>query len=114
MNMYISLWKSLACPIKTVMQMHANSYDTDGPALLYHLLWQYTGTANSIIHDQYFCLNNLSNKLGDLKFDVDKFCNYAIKTLIKLQDTGDDDKQAALKLYEALITTKNNSFNLEI
>eukprot|EP00957_Ditylum_brightwellii_P030855 2337954-Ditylum_brightwellii.AAC.1 len=38
-NMYISLWKSLACPIKTAMQMHANSHDTDSPALLYHLLW---------------------------------------------------------------------------
>eukprot|EP00957_Ditylum_brightwellii_P044608 3382304-Ditylum_brightwellii.AAC.1 len=69
--MYISLWKSLARPIKTAMQMHANSHDTDGPALLYHLLWQYTGTADSVIHNQQLCLNNLSNKLGDLKFDVD-------------------------------------------
>eukprot|EP00957_Ditylum_brightwellii_P020208 1524080-Ditylum_brightwellii.AAC.1 len=31
-----------------------------------------------------------------------------------LQDTGGDDKQAALKLYEALVMTKNNSFNSEI
>eukprot|EP00957_Ditylum_brightwellii_P006845 518417-Ditylum_brightwellii.AAC.1 len=45
-NMYISLWKALACPIKTAMQMHDNSHDTDGPALLYHLLWQYICTAN--------------------------------------------------------------------
>eukprot|EP00957_Ditylum_brightwellii_P063588 4827045-Ditylum_brightwellii.AAC.1 len=35
-NMYISLWKSLACPIKTAMQMHANSHITDSFALLYH------------------------------------------------------------------------------
>eukprot|EP00957_Ditylum_brightwellii_P091958 7001766-Ditylum_brightwellii.AAC.1 len=66
-NMYISLWKSLTRPIKTAMQMHANSHDTDVPALLYHLLWQYTGTANSIIHDQQLCLNKFNN----LKFDVD-------------------------------------------
>eukprot|EP00957_Ditylum_brightwellii_P042311 3204108-Ditylum_brightwellii.AAC.1 len=38
-NMYTSLWKSIARPIKTAMQMHANSHNTDGPALLYHLLW---------------------------------------------------------------------------
>eukprot|EP00957_Ditylum_brightwellii_P036160 2739307-Ditylum_brightwellii.AAC.1 len=63
------------------MQIHANSHDTDGLALLYHLLWQYTGTANSIICDQQLCLNNLSNKLGDLKFDVDKFYNYAAKRI---------------------------------
>eukprot|EP00957_Ditylum_brightwellii_P114276 8712997-Ditylum_brightwellii.AAC.1 len=81
-NMYISLWKSLAHLIKTAMQMHADSHDTDSLALLYHLLWQYTATANSIIHDQQLCLNNLSNKLGGLKCDVDKFCNYAVKMLI--------------------------------
>eukprot|EP00957_Ditylum_brightwellii_P174781 13308186-Ditylum_brightwellii.AAC.1 len=63
------------------MQMHANSYNTDDPALLYHLLWQYTGTANNIICDQQLCLNNLSTKLGNLKFDVDKICGYAAKTL---------------------------------
>eukprot|EP00957_Ditylum_brightwellii_P171694 13070945-Ditylum_brightwellii.AAC.1 len=38
-NMYISLWKSRACLIKTVMQIHANRHDTDSPALLYHFLW---------------------------------------------------------------------------
>eukprot|EP00957_Ditylum_brightwellii_P186223 14176926-Ditylum_brightwellii.AAC.1 len=75
--MYILLWKSLARPVKAVMQVHANSHDTDGPALLYHLLPQYTGTAESVIHDQQLRLNNLSNKLMDLKFDINKFCNYA-------------------------------------
>eukprot|EP00957_Ditylum_brightwellii_P161072 12263442-Ditylum_brightwellii.AAC.1 len=114
MNMYISLWKSLACPIKTAMQMHVNSYNTDGPALLYHLLWQYTGTAGNVIRDQQLCLNNLSNKLCNLKFDVDKFCNYVAETLKMLHNTSGDNKQAALKLYKALATTKNDSFNSEI
>eukprot|EP00957_Ditylum_brightwellii_P033657 2551112-Ditylum_brightwellii.AAC.1 len=86
--MYISMWKSLDCPIKIAMQMHANSHDTDGPALLYHILWQYTDTTNSIICDQQLCLDNLSTKLDNLKFDVDKFCNYATKTLKMLQDAG--------------------------
>eukprot|EP00957_Ditylum_brightwellii_P195271 14876724-Ditylum_brightwellii.AAC.1 len=44
-NMYILLWKSLACLVKTAMQVHANSHDTGSPALLYHLLRQYTSTA---------------------------------------------------------------------
>eukprot|EP00957_Ditylum_brightwellii_P084582 6431816-Ditylum_brightwellii.AAC.1 len=101
-NMYISLWKSLAHPIKTAMKVHADSHDTDSPALLYHLLWQYTGTANNIIHDQQLHLNNLPNKLGDFKFDVDKFCNYAAEMLKTLCDAGGNNKQAALKLYEAL------------
>eukprot|EP00957_Ditylum_brightwellii_P187161 14254849-Ditylum_brightwellii.AAC.1 len=96
------------------MQMHANSHNTDSPALLYHLLWQYTGTAGSIIRDQQLCLNNLSNKLSNLKFDVYKFCNYTAKTLKTLRDAGSDNKQAALKLYKSLATTKNNSFNSEI
>eukprot|EP00957_Ditylum_brightwellii_P077783 5910947-Ditylum_brightwellii.AAC.1 len=96
------------------MQMHANNHDTDGSALLYHLLWQYTGTANIIIRDQQLRLNNLSNKLGDLKFDVNKFCDYAAKMLKTLCDTGGGNKQAALKLYKALVTTKNNIFNSEI
>eukprot|EP00957_Ditylum_brightwellii_P052376 3972267-Ditylum_brightwellii.AAC.2 len=114
MNMYISLWKSLAYPIKTAMQMHTSSCNTDGPALLYYLLWQYTGTANSVIRDQQLCLNNLSNKLNNLKFDVDKFCNFTAKTLKMLCNAGGNDKQVFLKLYEALVTTKNDSFNLEI
>eukprot|EP00957_Ditylum_brightwellii_P055307 4191998-Ditylum_brightwellii.AAC.1 len=96
------------------MQMYANSHGTDSPALLYHFLWQCTGTANSVICNQQLRLNNLSKKLGNLKFDVDKFCDYAAKMLKTLCDAGGDDKQAALKLYEALITTKNDSFNLEI
>eukprot|EP00957_Ditylum_brightwellii_P162689 12388868-Ditylum_brightwellii.AAC.1 len=65
MNMYILLWKSLACPVKTTMQVHADSDDTDSSALLYHLLQQYTGTAESAIRDQQLRLNNLSNKLPD-------------------------------------------------
>eukprot|EP00957_Ditylum_brightwellii_P195687 14909769-Ditylum_brightwellii.AAC.1 len=95
-------------------QMHTNIHDTDGLALLYHLLWQYTGTADSLICDQQLRLNNLSNKLGDLKFDVDKFCDYAAGMLKTLHNAGGDDKQAALKLYKALTTTKNDRFNSEI
>eukprot|EP00957_Ditylum_brightwellii_P188717 14365305-Ditylum_brightwellii.AAC.1 len=44
-NMYIALWKSFTHPIKTAMQTIANDNDMDGPALLYHILRQYTGTA---------------------------------------------------------------------
>eukprot|EP00957_Ditylum_brightwellii_P079887 6075908-Ditylum_brightwellii.AAC.1 len=42
-NMYIVLLKSFAHPIKTTMQTIANDKETDGPALLHHLLCQYTG-----------------------------------------------------------------------
>eukprot|EP00957_Ditylum_brightwellii_P079170 6021241-Ditylum_brightwellii.AAC.1 len=44
-NMYITLWKSFACPIKTAMQTFANDNETGSPALLYHLLCHYTSTA---------------------------------------------------------------------
>eukprot|EP00957_Ditylum_brightwellii_P082444 6268307-Ditylum_brightwellii.AAC.1 len=48
-NMYIALWKSFVCSIKLVMQTYADNNEIDGPALLCHLLWQYTGTAESVI-----------------------------------------------------------------
>eukprot|EP00957_Ditylum_brightwellii_P143651 10944690-Ditylum_brightwellii.AAC.1 len=44
-NMHIALWKSFARPIKTAIQTISNDNKTDGPALLYHLLCQYIGTA---------------------------------------------------------------------
>eukprot|EP00957_Ditylum_brightwellii_P010964 830796-Ditylum_brightwellii.AAC.1 len=50
----------------------------------------------------------------DLKFNVDEFCDYATKTLKTLRNARGDNKQAALKLYKALVTTKNGSFNSEI
>eukprot|EP00957_Ditylum_brightwellii_P116612 8895082-Ditylum_brightwellii.AAC.1 len=47
-NMYTALWKLFAWPIKTLMQMYANNTETDSPALLYHLLHQYTGMIESV------------------------------------------------------------------
>eukprot|EP00957_Ditylum_brightwellii_P025475 1925939-Ditylum_brightwellii.AAC.1 len=70
-NMYIAIWKSFACPIKTAMQTIANDNKTDGPALLYHLLRQCTGTAESVIRTYQLSLNNLPEKLLEMKFDVD-------------------------------------------
>eukprot|EP00957_Ditylum_brightwellii_P062669 4756920-Ditylum_brightwellii.AAC.1 len=61
-NMYIALWKSFARPIKTAMQTIANDNKTDGPALLYHLLRQYTDTAGLVIRTYQLSLNNLPEK----------------------------------------------------
>eukprot|EP00957_Ditylum_brightwellii_P131793 10050307-Ditylum_brightwellii.AAC.1 len=61
--------------------MYANNNKIDGPALLYHLLRKYNGTAESIIRTYQLNLNNLTDKLEVLRFDVDKFCNFAAKTL---------------------------------
>ena len=113
-NMYIALWKSFARPIKTAMQTIADDNDTDGPALLYHLLRQYTGTAESVIRTYQLSLNNLPEKLAEMKFDVDKFCDYSAETLKTLRDAGGDDSQASLKLYEALVSSKVDAFNSEI
>eukprot|EP00957_Ditylum_brightwellii_P014008 1056747-Ditylum_brightwellii.AAC.1 len=52
--------------------------------------------------------------MGDLNFDVDKFCDYAVGALEMLRNVGGNNKQAALKLCKALVTTKNDSFNSEI
>eukprot|EP00957_Ditylum_brightwellii_P190014 14465998-Ditylum_brightwellii.AAC.1 len=70
------------------MQIYANNNKIDGPALLYHLLRQYTGTAKSGIRTYQLNLNNLPEKLGELQFDVNKFCNYAAKTLKTLCNAG--------------------------
>eukprot|EP00957_Ditylum_brightwellii_P101557 7740049-Ditylum_brightwellii.AAC.1 len=48
---------------------------TDGPALLYHLLPQYTGTAESGIRTYQLSLNNLPEKLIKINVDVNKLCN---------------------------------------
>eukprot|EP00957_Ditylum_brightwellii_P049817 3776971-Ditylum_brightwellii.AAC.1 len=113
-NMYIALWKSFACPIKTVMQTIADDNKTDSPTLLYHLPHQYTGTAELAIRTYQLSLNNLPEKLSEMKFDVDKFCNYSAETVKTLRDAGGDDRQASLKLYEALVSSKVNAFNSEI
>eukprot|EP00957_Ditylum_brightwellii_P009582 722593-Ditylum_brightwellii.AAC.1 len=104
--MYIALWKSFACPIRTAIQTYANNNEIDGPALLYHLLKQYTGTAESVIRTYQLNLNNLTKKLEMLGYDVNKFCDYAVKTLKTLCDAGENNTQASLKLYEALTSSK--------
>eukprot|EP00957_Ditylum_brightwellii_P149484 11383627-Ditylum_brightwellii.AAC.1 len=101
-NMYITLWKAFAHPIKTAMQTIANDNETDDPALLYHLLCQYTVAAELVIRTYQLSLNNLPEKLSEMKFDVDKFCSYSAKILKTLRNAGSDDSQASLKLYEAL------------
>eukprot|EP00957_Ditylum_brightwellii_P029079 2196952-Ditylum_brightwellii.AAC.1 len=68
-NMYIALWKSFTSPIKTVMQIIANNNNTDGPALLYHFLHQYTGTAESVIRTYQLSLDNLPEKLLEMKYN---------------------------------------------
>eukprot|EP00957_Ditylum_brightwellii_P139440 10627110-Ditylum_brightwellii.AAC.1 len=72
-NMYTALWKSFACPIKTVMQTYPDNNEIDGPAFLYHLLRQCTKTAESVIRTYQLNLNNLTDKLEALGFDFDKF-----------------------------------------
>eukprot|EP00957_Ditylum_brightwellii_P027943 2111133-Ditylum_brightwellii.AAC.1 len=84
--MYIALWKSFVRPIKTATQTIADDNKTDGPALLYHLFCQYTGTAESVIRTYQLSLNNLPEKLSEMKFDVDKFCDYSAETLKTLHD----------------------------
>eukprot|EP00957_Ditylum_brightwellii_P089385 6806176-Ditylum_brightwellii.AAC.1 len=113
-NMYIVLWKSFVCPIKTAMQTIANENESDSPVLLYHLLHQYTGTAELVIRTYQLSLNNLLEKLLEMKFNVDKFCNYSAETLKTLHDVGGDDIQASFKLYEALVLSKVDAFNSEI
>eukprot|EP00957_Ditylum_brightwellii_P023491 1772306-Ditylum_brightwellii.AAC.1 len=89
--MYITLWKSFAPFIKTAMQTIANDNKTDGPALLYHLLRQYTCMAESVIRTYQLSLNNLPEKLSEMKFNVDKFCDYSAETLKTLHDAGGYD-----------------------
>eukprot|EP00957_Ditylum_brightwellii_P035516 2692901-Ditylum_brightwellii.AAC.1 len=112
--MYIALWKSFAHPIKAVIQTIADDSETDGPALLYHLLCQYTGTAELVIRTYQLGFNNLPEKLSEMKFDVNKFCNYSVETLKTLCGAGGDDSQASLKLYDALVLSKVDAFNSEI
>eukprot|EP00957_Ditylum_brightwellii_P000465 35947-Ditylum_brightwellii.AAC.1 len=112
--MYIVLWKSFERPIKTTMKTIADDKETDSPALLYHLLCQYTGTADSVIRTYQLSLNNLPEKLSEMKFNVDKFYNYSAETLKTLRNVGGDDSQASLKLYEVLVLSKVDAFNSDI
>eukprot|EP00957_Ditylum_brightwellii_P058028 4400550-Ditylum_brightwellii.AAC.1 len=113
-NMYIALWKSFVQPIKTAMQTYANDNKTDSPALLYHLFHQYTDMSESVIRIYQLSLNNLLEKLTEMNFDVDRFRNYSAETLKTLRNAGSDDKQALLKLYEALVSSKVGAFNSDI
>eukprot|EP00957_Ditylum_brightwellii_P046154 3501657-Ditylum_brightwellii.AAC.1 len=96
------------------MQTITDKHECNGPALLYHLLQHYTGTAESIIRTCQDLLNTLPDKLDKLSFDIAKFCDYATETLKTLTDAGGTDKQAPLKIYEALVMSHNDSFNSEI
>eukprot|EP00957_Ditylum_brightwellii_P051488 3903332-Ditylum_brightwellii.AAC.1 len=82
--MYITLWKSSTRPIKTTMQTIVDDNKTDSPALLYHLFGQYTGMAELVIRTYQLSLNNLLEKLSEMKFNVNKFCNYSAETLKNL------------------------------
>eukprot|EP00957_Ditylum_brightwellii_P067612 5132306-Ditylum_brightwellii.AAC.1 len=84
------------------MQTIADDNEKDGPAVLYHLLCQYTGISESVIRTYQLSLNNILEKLLEMKFNVNKFCDYSSETLKTLCDAGGDDSQASLKLYEAL------------
>eukprot|EP00957_Ditylum_brightwellii_P121193 9242858-Ditylum_brightwellii.AAC.1 len=74
----------------------------------------YTGTSESVIRTSQANLNALLNKLDEFGFDIAKFCNYATETLMTLTNAGSTDKQTALKLHEALVTSPGKDFNSEI
>eukprot|EP00957_Ditylum_brightwellii_P132921 10135895-Ditylum_brightwellii.AAC.1 len=80
-------------PIKTTRQTITNANEIDGPDLLYHLLCQYTGMAESVIRTYQLSLNNLPEKLCEMKFNINKFCNYSAETLRTLHNAGGDDSQ---------------------
>eukprot|EP00957_Ditylum_brightwellii_P125871 9594867-Ditylum_brightwellii.AAC.1 len=81
---------------------------------MHHLLRQYNGTAESVIRTYQPSLNNLTDKLEELRFDVNTFYNYATETLNTLCDAGGDYTQVSLKLYKALTFLKIDTFNSEI
>eukprot|EP00957_Ditylum_brightwellii_P052549 3984664-Ditylum_brightwellii.AAC.1 len=94
--------------------MYADNNKTDGPALLYNPHCHYTVIAESIICTYQLSLDNLPEKIKDLGFNIDKFCNYALETFKTHQDAGGNDTQTFLKLYEALVSSKIDDFNSEI
>eukprot|EP00957_Ditylum_brightwellii_P209606 15362433-Ditylum_brightwellii.AAC.1 len=63
------------------MQTAADNNEEDGSALLCHLLHQYTGNAELVIRSYQSSLNNILDKLKELDFYINKFCNYMSKTL---------------------------------
>ena len=111
MNMYIALWRSLGSSAKAKMLSHKKSIGTDGPTLLWTLLRTYQGTAAQVIRTTMKLLDKLYDTLKHQKFNIDKFCDYGLKTLSTLTDAGGDDTQAFDKFYEALKNTPNQEFN---
>ena len=56
-------------------------------------------------------LDTLSDTLLAYKYNVNKFCNYGLKTLLTLADVGGDDFQSFEKSYDTLKATPNSKFN---
>eukprot|EP00957_Ditylum_brightwellii_P051581 3911724-Ditylum_brightwellii.AAC.1 len=96
------------------MQTVAYDNKEDGPAMLCHILCQHTCTAELVIRTYQTSLNSLLEKLKELDFNIDVFCNYAYEMLKTLQDAGGNDKQASLKLYPALVLITVDAFSSEI
>eukprot|EP00957_Ditylum_brightwellii_P115379 8799447-Ditylum_brightwellii.AAC.1 len=96
------------------MQTVADNNKTDDSALLCHLLCQYTGAVELVIRIYQSSFNNLPEKLEEFVLDVDKLCNYTSEMLKTLHDAGGNDKQASLKLYNALLLTAVDAFSSEI
>ena len=56
-------------------------------------------------------LDKLQEILKGLKFNIDKFCDYGLKTLTTLTDAGGDNSQAFEKFYKALKLTPSSEFS---
>ena len=80
------------------MLSNKKSVRTDGPTLLWTLLGTYQGTAAQAICSTMKRLDKLQGRLEGLKFNIDKFCDYGLKTLTTLTDAGGDDSQAFEKI----------------
>ena len=111
MNLCIALCQSLGSSAKAKMLSTKNSIGTDKPTLLWKLLKTYQGTTAQVIQSAMKRLDKLQDTLKGFKFNIDKFCDYSLKTLTRLMDTGGDDSQAFEKIYEALKSTPNSEFS---
>ena len=96
--MYVALWRSLGSSVKSKMLSHKKIIGTDGPTLLWILLKTYQGTAAQVIRSTMKKLDKLVESLKSFNFNVDKFCDYGMKTLSSLADAGGDDSQAFEKI----------------
>eukprot|EP00957_Ditylum_brightwellii_P018669 1402568-Ditylum_brightwellii.AAC.1 len=71
-------------------------------------------TAELVIRTYQLSLNYLLEKLKELGFDINTFCDYSSKMLKTLCDARGNDKRVSLELCKALIPTKADAFNSEI